>query len=82
MILDQYVIVYPYEMNEYFKKGYKYLAVITEQYSNSESVSINGNFMNNPINLSGNMGTSSTRTDKILMELQPSAKILFGDKNG
>ena len=82
MKLDQYVVVYPYEMNEYYKKGYKYLAVVSESYTNSESVSLNGSFLNNPISISGNLGSKESRTDKILMELQGTAQILFGAKNG
>ncbi len=78
--LEQYVVADQYSINTYYKQGYRFVAVVQESYSISEPVNFSGSMMNNNFNLSGNTPKTSVTT-KFLMELNPTAQVLFGEKN-
>lgn len=85
---DKYVIVSPYEMNSYYKEGYKFLAVLQEDYVqtdyNNPGMQINGSIGNDPISIVVNNNAIynkyTTNSAKILMELTKQAELLYGEK--
>lgn len=84
--MDKYVICGPYEMNNYFKKGYRFVCAFSEHYVSSgttvSSNSLSGTLGNDPINIHLNLPVptqNSNTTTKIIMELNETAEVLFRD---
>lgn len=71
-----------YELNQKTTEGYEFVTVVYRDYIsyNSDSVSLNGNFMGNNIHLSGNISDSGVaqRQAYYLMKLKPTENLLYG----
>ena len=84
--LPVYVLVDEYNINEYYKKGYLVHSMITVPYNYSSNdtrkVDFTGHFMGNQVNVSGHIPVPSppSYNVKFLMQLEGTAKILFGEK--
>lgn len=71
-----------HELNQKITEGYRLVTVVYRDYvnSNSDYASLNGTFMGNSINLSGNMGNSNfvQKQTYYLMKLKPTENLLYG----
>lgn len=84
MELNKYEIIFPHQINDFYKKGYEFISVYYEYntYTNSSSPSLDGSIggMNVTLNMSSMPGSvSSTATAKFLVGLKPSMEVLFGN---
>ncbi len=70
------------QLNQMTKEGYELICPVvrTANMHSPTYVSLNGTFMNNPINLSGNLGDgiATVSNTMYLMKLTPNASLLYG----
>lgn len=79
--LPNYIVIDEYQLNDYYKKGYVVKFVIPPNtYTNNQTISFNGTFMGNPVNMTGSIPVVMGSNARFLMELEGAAKILYGEK--
>jgi hypothetical protein len=71
----KYIICFIHEVNDFYKKGYEISHIFEEIFTSTEF--FNGTFMGNSISM--NL-PKYNKISKALMELNPSAETLYGEK--